>query len=915
MLYLRTINQSVMKKSLLFLSLGLINLLILGAFVTKNDLLNSLLDKLERFTAEMPQEKVHLHLDKPYYSIGDDIWFKAYVVNAEENKLSLLSKVLYVELVDERDSVRKILTLPLESGLGSGSINLVDSTFNAGTYQLRAYTQWMRNFDDSFIFNKQILIGDALNDKLLVKANFDISPKTSETLFKANISYAQLDKEPLRNQQVDYELLYKDDKLWSGKGITDENGTLMLNYALKKAYPVNELLLSTAIDQGKGNKIKKVLPVVQSAKAIDLQFFPEGGNLVAGLRSKVAFKAIEGNGLGISVEGFVEDENHQKVAAFQSEHLGMGLFALTPETGKQYTAVVARDGREQRFKLPKTQSEGYVLSLNHLDEENLLLRISGTPTLQNKEVTVVAQSNGVVKYTGKMKLDKETIATKVAKSNLADGIVQFTLFNEAMVPLAERLVFIQQQNPLKVSLTTDKESYAKRSPVNLSLQVANEKAEGVVGSFSVAVVHQDKVKQAEDDEMSILSNLLLTSDLKGYIEKPNYYFTEINADKVRQLDVLMLSQGWRRFKWSEILEDKKPEVKFTAENGPTLRGTITTLGNKPIPFGKINLFVPSQFLLIDTVADANGRFVFDNLDFSDSTSFILRVKNAKDRNNAKFVMDGRTPLKHFAFAAADESELTDVFVNYLQETEKRYQEMSKYGLINKKTIVLKEVEIKAQRHPPIYRSEFPPMVTPDYTFTPDKLQSSGNIAEMLRGLNRVSITFTVKEGYWINGRTKGSEGPMLILLDGQPLTDLGGIAPNALAGAQIMVGGDQSAGLGMLYQTGVRGDAKYGIVFLTTERRRTKYNYTPPEGFGRAKAGYSLTKEFYSPNYEAEDKDKPMADLRSTIYWNPDLITSQDGKASMKFFTADEPGKYLVTVEGVALSGQLVRQRYSFVVK
>ena len=909
-----------MKRALFPLVLLLAGLIGFSSFIVKDDLLNSLLEKLERFTAERPQEKVHLHLDKPYYSVGDDMWFKAYVVNAEENKLSLLGKVLYVELVDEQDSIRKTLTLPLENGLASGNINLVDSSFNAGTYQLRAYTNWMRNFDEDFLFRKQVMIGDALNDKLLVKASFDISPKTNETLLKATVSYTQLDKEPLRNQQVGYQLLFKDDKLFEGKGLTNENGELTINYALKKSYPVNELLLNTSIDRGKGNKITKVLPVVQTASAIDLQFFPEGGNLVEGLRSKVAFKAIGSNGLGTDVEGFVEDQDHQKVAAFQSEHLGMGLFAFAPEAGKQYTAVVAKDGQEKRFALPKAQPEGYVLSLTHLDDENLLLRISATPALaQNKEVVVVAQANGVAKYTARLKMDRETVSSKLPKNSLADGIVQVTLFSDAMVPLAERLVFIQPQKPLKVTLGTDKEAYAKRSPVNLSLQVANDRAEGVVGSFSVAVVHQDKVRQAEDDETTILSNLLLTSDLKGHIEKPNYYFTNINADKARQLDVLLLSQGWRRFKWSEVQEGKKADPKFFAENGPTLRGTITTLGNKPIPFGKINLFVPSQFLLIDTVADANGRFVFDKLDFPDSTSFILRVKNAKDRNNAKIVMDGREPLKRFAFASADEGALADVFVNYLQQAEKRYVEMSKYGLVNKKTIVLNEVEIKAKKHPPIFNSVFPKVAVPDYTIMPEKLQSAGNIANLLRGLNRVNIKLDMQKGFNIYGSRGGGEGRMLVLLDGQPITDISGINPSSLAGVQIVAGGAVSSGLGVPFEGLImdkkEGDPAFGIVFLTTEFRRTKYNTNPPSGLGRVKSGYSLTKEFYSPNYEAEDKDKPMADLRSTIYWSPNLITDEKGNASMKFFTADEPGKYLVTLEGVALSGQLVRKTYSFVVK
>lgn len=911
-----------MKKRLLLQAFVAAGFIALSGFLLKDDgPLNSFIEKLEQYTNRNPQEKVHLHLDKPYYSIGEDIWFSAYVVNAEENKLSLLSKVLYVDIIDERGKVKKTQVLPLENGLSNGHIDLSDTTFRAGTYQLRAYTNWMRNFDDAFLFRKEINIGDALHDKVMVDTKFELNPSSNGTALKATLSYSNFDNEPEINKEVSYNLVYGDDKLFSGTGRTDSKGTITVNYNLKKDYTLNKLLLNTVFNKNDVIKVTKTVAVVSQAKTIDLQFFPEGGNLVDGIRSKVAFKAINESGMGTAVEGYVEDNDGKKVAAINTTHLGMGLFAFMPVAGQQYQAVIVKDGEQKRFRLPPAMATGYVLNMNHLDDENLLLRINCSPALvQDREVVVVAQSNGMIKYTAKIKMDKESVSSKLPKNMFSEGIVQFTLFTANMSPLAERLVFIHRNDSLNVKVSTPKASYGKREQVNLALHVEDTQAKGEVGSFSVSVVNQDKVNQVEDNETTILSNLLLTSDLKGNIEKPNYYFTAIDAAKIRDLDLLMLTQGWRRFKWSDVMQPEgQAHFKFNAESSFAIHGTIVNLSNKPIPYGKINLFVPSTLLLIDTVADANGRFVFDDLVFPDSTTVILRAKNAKDRNNAQILIDNRVGFASVIAPRTDDAK-DAVFVSYLAAAQQRFGEMGKYGLINGR-ILLKPVEIKTSRNPPIYKSALPTISPPDYTITPDKLQSSTNVLNFFTGMAGITVRSNI-----IYGRRKGTEGPMLLLLDGRPIKDATMIDPSTLAGIQIIRAGAYSSGIGLNLQepidavvdgpqykglTNIMSSA-YGIVFFTTDwRAKAK----PALGLSRLKTGYTLTKEFYAPAYDVPGQHREMADLRSTIYWKPDLITDEKGNASLKFFTADEAGKYLVTLEGVALSGQLVRKRYSFTVK
>jgi hypothetical protein len=451
----------------------------------------------------------------------------------------------------------------------------------------------------------------------------------------------------------------------------------------------------------------------------------------------------------------------------------------------------------------------------------------------------------------------------------------------------------------------------------LELQVSNFKNQGVVGSFSMSVVNQNKVNLVEEDEITIVSNLLLTADLRGYIEHPNYYFTNVDQQKIKALDLLMMTQGWRRFRWEEVMQDKKTNFKFLPEKGLTISGTITNLSNKPIPFGKVNLFVPSMTALIDTVADANGRFVFDELNFADSTRFIVRTKSAKDRNNVKILIDINEGVPFKRTTKSVDAYTQMAFVNYLYHAERRFDEMDKFGLVNK-GITLNEVVIKEQRHPVIEKSVFPKLLKPDHTITPKDLQSSGEIANMLTGLSGVYIKNNKIYGIGFNEQVgRRMEGPMLVLLDGRPLDDLSGVAPNGLAGVQIIKGGLEASMAGIMFESNGRsGSAKYGIVFLTTERKATKYNTFTPSGLSLVKPnGYAVTKEFYTPAYNVESKSVQMQDLRSTIFWKPNIITDESGKIKLSFYTADEPGKYLVTLEGLSINGELARKQFSFLVK
>ncbi|MCO5936927.1 hypothetical protein NAF17_15395 [Mucilaginibacter sp. RB4R14] len=592
------------------------------------DWLSALLTNLNKWREDYPQEKVHIHFDKPFYSIGDDIWFKAYLVNTETHELSALSKVLYVDLLDDRDSVHQTVVVPIENGLGKGDFKLTDSLVTTGTYHINAYTRWMQNFDPDFIFSKTILIGDARTaTSIVASANFNYKEPTK---LNTQLKYYNLaDKSPVTNKPIRYKLLYKNNVIYTGKAITNDADITTISIPVKKEYTKSDLYLQTEIAVSKILNVKRDFAVTDDSEKIDFQFFPEGGRLVNDLRSRVAFKVTQPGGNGVNAKGYIVDQNNNRIIDFATEHAGMGSFAFQPVTGNKYTAVVNNSsGVESRYALPIPDSQGYLLAVNHIGNDSVTIRITASPGLINgQEAGIIAQQNGVVKYAAKVKMDKSVIVTQLPEARFNTGITQFTLFSSTGTPLAERLIFINRNDQLKLNITSDKPAYNKHEKVKLTINTLAEK-DIVQGSFSVAVTDEEGVKETNDDGNGILADLLLTSDLKGYIEQPNYYFNEINKYRTKYLDLLLLTQGWRRFSWIDVKENKFNTLKYQPQKTLTVTGKVSTTSNKPVAGGKVVLLGKTKNgpVVIDTIADANGHFVFDDLDFNNDVTFVVRAK-------------------------------------------------------------------------------------------------------------------------------------------------------------------------------------------------------------------------------------------------------------------------------------------------
>jgi hypothetical protein len=873
-----------------------------------DDPIQKISDKLDAWLLNNPQEKVYLQMDKPYYAIGDTIWFKAYTVIARKHQLSALSGVLNVDLIDDRDSLTKSIKLPITSGLTWGDITLPDS-LPEGNYHIRAYTNWMRNAGEAYFFNKAITIVNTITNNVFTKADYSYSNQNDQHKTNTVINYTNLEGVPYANKEVHYQVQLGSKTVDRGKGQTDDKGNLSISFTSKASLTGGSIITNIKLDDGK--IIRKSIVIKATSAKVDVQFFPEGGNLVAGNRSRVAFKAVGADGLGASVKGVITDDQNKEVAIFSTQHLGMGAFYITPENNKIYKAKLTyADGSESSVDLPKTTNQGYTLSIE--DSTRYALSVSVIPgadvtaSAQAGTLSLVAQANGVIYYAGKSEPGSKKFNALVLKRKFPSGIVQFTLFSATGEPLNERLVFIQNPDQLQMDVDA-KASYAPRQKVKMNLNVKDRADKPATGSFSVAVTNETNVPVDEVNESTILSNLLLTSDIKGYVEKPNYYFTDINDKSRADLDVLMLTQGYRRFEWKQLLDDKQPQLAYEPEKALGISGRMKNLFGSPVVNGSVRILSnKGGFFMIDTLSNQQGKFNFGSMFFADSTKFVIQGRTAKDRKNVQIDVDSPLPQSIGPNKNAPDMQvdLTAGLAPFLQSNKAYNDAMIKAGFL-KRPIMLQEVVIREKKNPVEHSQNLNGAGNADMVIMSDRLGNCGNfLYNCLQGLIP-GVLF--KNGIPYNTRTNGN---MAIVVDGTFVEDdvFQDIDPTDVESVEALVA---------IHYTSIYGSrGANGILLITTKRGRsnTPQRYAPGVITYMPK-GYYKAREFYAPKYDDPKTNTAVPDLRNTVYWKPNIITDKEGKASIEYFNGDAKGTYRVVIEGIDADGNLGRQVYRYKVE
>ena len=653
--------------------------------------------------------------------------------------------------------------------------------------------------------------------------------------------------------------------------------------------------------------IDRSTPVTKKAD-VDLQFFPEGGEMLAEVNSKIAFKAISADGKGIDVKGVITDNTGKEAAKFIAIHLGMGYFNLTPDAGKTYHAkFTAPDGSKKVVNLPTVNRKGLVLMANNDSLAKIKVQVVANKSYyqenQGKDFSLEIYAGGV-KTIVKNRLDHIIMPFDILKKRIPTGIARISLLSAGGEPLSERLVFVQSPDLLTLDVSSDKKEYSKRGKVNISLNAQSKAGVPSTGDFSVSVTDESKVPVDENNESSILTNLLLTADLRGYVEQPGYYFAGSTVSHLPELDVLLLTQGYRRYVW---VPGADSTVKYLPEKYLQLSGVAKNSSGKPIENGDVTLIGRDGGPMLKQVTDKNGAFRFGNLVFQDSTAFIIRATYNKGKSINKIILDKDPP----AFVINEQSnhpvsEADALMDAYLANALRLKEEMARYGLITGKQ--LKQVNIKAQSVKPLYRTlSYAGAGGADQVLHMKDVKGlGGQLGDVLNGrLRGVTI---------MNGTPVSNYGgPMLVVVDGVQ-SQKGSIKLNDIPPSDVKTVEVLKYANAFVYAEGHNG-----VIVITTKQGgedNDHLNTAPGEGMLPVTLnGFHKAREFYTPIYDNAAIKNPRADLRTTIYWKPDLVTDKDGNTTFSFFNADGAGSYRVVVEGIDSKGAIGRQVYRYAVK
>ncbi|MDB5007346.1 MAG: hypothetical protein JWP45_1739 [Mucilaginibacter sp.] len=637
---------------------------------------------------------------------------------------------------------------------------------------------------------------------------------------------------------------------------------------------------------------------------LDLRFFPEAGSLITGIPSKVAFKAIGPNGLGINIKGQLLDNADKVVTTFTSTHLGMGYFYINPEDGKTYKAKITyADGAQDVIVLPKAEEKGIVLSINNDSIPKASVRIAASKTYfnenKNKVYSLVIWSGGVV-TTVPCTLDSSVISLDILKRRLHTGIATATLFSPFGEPLCERLFFVQNYDQLNLNLTTDRTVYAKREKVTINLKALNRADSAAIGHFSVSVTDESKVPFDENNENTIMTSFLLTSDLKGYVEQPNYYLNHITEKTNSDLDLVMLTHGYRRFEWKRLLENGYPPVTYQPERGLEIAGKVTSLTGKPLKNATVSLIPITKGDIITALTDNNGNFIFKGLTFSDTTRFELSAVNANGKNATQIIWFKNA----IDFVILNNSIETvpkagsDVSLAYMINIEKQQEQLNKMGMGKGK--MLKEVKITSSKIAAL--KIYPRYGVPDQTIRGDQIAYGGTFAVRLMGLIHGVHFVNMGGNAWRPVLNRPSKKPMLIVLNGEEMPR--GFDFSTITGTVESVE--------VITNSSAETPIFDGTIIINTVYGLQAKDISSTGVLSINASGFYKAKEFYSPKYEHKPDSLARPDLRSTIYWNPELRTDRNGDAVFNYYNSDGAGTYKIVIEGIDENGYIGRQVYRY---
>lgn len=824
---------------------------------------------IHQFNSIYPQEKVYLQFDNTSYYTGETIWFKAFVVNAS-NLDRTKSKILYVELLSPTGTLLQKDKYMIVAGQADGSITLID----AATSQARE-KRGMTNYPSGF---------------------YEI---------RAYTSYMQNFSDDIIFSRVI--AVYEKPDIEGG--YYEQSPTIKLH----------------------NSDLSQLRPETEKLKQVSASFFAEGGHLVMGKPNRVAFKVIDDHGFGIDARGSVNGTD----ISFSTEHNGMGSFIYTPDKAQNSVSITA-NGRNYTFQLPKAEKSGCALYVSQTaGKDRIDYTIDPTEGFEGKTLGITLTCRGELMdfTTIKTGRNSKPIEEKMDLHGVPEGVCRLTLFDASGAILATRSFYHRSQTQVTPQLTvaTDKSKYDPFEKIELSLNLTDGRGNPFRDRFCLSVRDSRGPKSLFADDLR--TSMLLSSDLKGLIEEPEYYFEGNDPEHDNALDLLMLVQGWERYDWQTMTGQKDFEEVHRLETGLTLNGWILNpSGKKPMAGVQVlGALMPKDKTKVETytyITDSTGYFGFDiGVDFYDKAKFTIDARPERERligTSARIRFDRSISPEIRAYLPSETVSLAysprKKSKNGTHTNETEDENLFPTIIDERKGLLLPDVDVEEGRMYVDYFTFSAYDVQKDVELDLDKGEFSNDVAGYLldKGYQvlfgdsgGIELINGYEPFFYVHNETKVKnkgifEEPSFI--DSKDIKsilvyDKVMYFMNALDLAPLYV-----EYLSSILENLTGDERLYNRVMMVDIQVKEDHLLSTRDDIYKINKritsvdGYARTYQFYSPEYPTG----PIlgdVDYRRTLYWEPNVITDAEGNAKIEFYNNSQSSSFNVTSAGITASG------------
>ena len=877
---------------------------------------------------DFKKEKTYIQTNHVFYKPGEIMFYKIYVIQAENNLPADQSRIVNFELVDPSGAVFKKDKFEIKNGHAEGSFYFGEE-MKGGIYKIRAFTAWMQNEDGKNVFEKEITLQKIVSPRILMKLDFPKKGYGAGDEVLADFSMRSLSNLPIPFYEAYFTVMHKAEKINEGSLITDKEGKFLLKFKLPEVLTSSDALLNIKVNfDGFTESISRNIPIVLNN--LDVKFMPEGGTFINGIEQNIAFKVLDEFEKPVDAMLEIYNQNHQKLTETSAYNFGMGSFLFTPKKGETYYAKVLKpENISKMYPLPITKDDGIVFNAKK-ENQNIRLIINST---FDRNVLIKGNFRGKEIFSKAMNLKKGLNELEISEKELPIGICRFTVI-ENNIPLAERIVFSNENKQMKVKITPTKKNYLPREKVIVNVETTDENNQPIPANLAMSVVDDKLWTYADDKQNHILSWLLMDSELRGNIERPQFYFDKKEEKALKSLDLVMLTNGYRYF---EMIPDvvKSGNYKYLPEKKNPIYGIVEDENKKPV---KAEVYLIENYSKIKKqMTSENGLFYFSDLAGEYQHDVIAKSLDSKQKVKIRML-----------------SYKLNINPLVKQSLEN----------INVEEII-KEAEIKEKRTPISQGNENIIKTLPSVSSRKDTISRNTQIEEVvILGYNKTQIKskdVSASTTIAVNGFENRTNVSFLQSLQGQaaglsitsassspgsgkidvvirgvssitahadPLYVIDGMIANTSQFRNLNSNDINSVSvLKDAAATSIYGNrGSNGVIIINSKNGKNsniKFDITPTTYFAvksiprdslvnyNNEYDYNSYRKFSYPVYESTNTSY-RHDYRETLHWNPVVETDKKGKAQIEFYQSDANSAFRIMTEGISASGLIGRDETTY---